>query len=69
LAYCGIKLYKLLGFLSTRHLGKRGNDVSKIRQEKGSEEEEENEHALGERLMGYLPKKENTTPLGGESRP
>lgn len=69
MAYCGIKLYKLLGFLSTGHLGKRGNDVSKNRQEEGSEEEEENGHALAKRLMGCLPKNENTILLGGESGP
>lgn len=46
--------------MSREQLGKRGNGVSKSRQEKGSEEE--NGHALGKRLMGYLTKKKIPLP-------
>lgn len=46
--------------MSREQRGKRGNGVSKNRQEKGSREEKG--HALGKRLMGSLTKKKIPLP-------
>lgn len=51
--------------MSREQRGKTGNGVPKIRQEKGSKEE--NGHALGNRLMDSLTKKK--IPLPWEKNP